>query len=329
MTKDSSTSVPKNQASETDHRLSDKPNEFFSTDLGRSILGRAEDVLEASEFSLNMNGQVDLIFTSPPFPLNRKKRYGNKQGQDYIDWLVGFADKFKKMLKPRGSLVLEIGNGWEPGRPVMSTLALKAFLSLIEIGDLVLCQQFVWYNPARLPSPVQWVNIERIRVKDSYTHLWWMALTDRPHADNRQVLTEYSDAMKKLLDRQTYSNGKRPSEHVIGKKSFLTDNSGAIPPNLIAIANTESTSAYLKYCRRKKLQPHPARMPTRLAEFFIKFLTTPGDLVVDPFAGSNTTGAAAENLNRRWIAIEANRRYIEGSLGRFRNAQIKMGRRKR
>ena len=149
-----------------------------------------------------------------------------------------------------------------------------------------------------------------------------MALTDRPYADNRQVLVEYSDAMKKLLARKTYSNGKRPSEHNIGKTSFLTDNSGAIPPNVIAAANTESKSEYLEYCRAKNLQPHPARMPTRLAEFFIKFLTTPGGLVFDPFAGSNTTGAAAERLKRQWIAIETDRRYIQGSIGRFDNINM-------
>ena len=293
------------------------PREFFATELGRSVLGRAEDVLVSPEFSSQLTGQVDLIFTSPPFPLNRKKRYGNKQGEEYIAWLTGFAPLFRKMLKPKGSLVLELGNAWEPGRPVMSTLALKAFLSFLEIGEFVLCQQFIWYNPAKLPSPAQWVNIERIRVKDSYTHLWWMALTDRPQADNRRVLKKYSAAMERLLKRQRYNTGRRPSEHHIGKKSFLVDNSGSIPSNVITLANTRSRSDYLNYCRTWQLQPHPARMPMGLAEFFVKFLTKRKGLVVDPFAGSNTTGAAAEKLNRRWFAIEANEQYVEGSLGRF------------
>ena len=266
--------------------------------------------------------QVDLIFTSPPFPLNRKKRYGNKQGEEYIDWLTSFAPLFKEVLKPNGSIVLELGNAWEPGRPVISTLALKALLSFLETGEFILCQQFVWHNPARLPSPAQWVNVERIRLKDAYTHLWWMAMTDRPHADNRQVLTEYSRSMKRLLERQTYNTGKRPSEHNIGKRSFLTNNSGAIPSNMITMANTQSSSDYLSYCRTWQLQPHPARMPIGLAEFFIKFLTKPGGLVLDPFPGSNTTGAAAEKLERRWLSIEPNESYLEGSLGRFDQEKI-------
>ena len=294
-----------------------QPPGVYKTALGRSILGLAEDVLQSPANTKDLEGQVDLIFTSPPFPLNRKKRYGNEQGEAYVDWLANFAPLFKKALKPKGSIVLELGNAWEAGRPVMSTLALKALLAFLERGEFILCQQFVWYNPARLPSPAQWVNVERIRVKDAYTHLWWMALTDRPHADNRRVLTKYSESMENLLERKSYNTGKRPSEHHIGKKSFLKNNAGAIPSNLITLANTQASSDYLNYCRTHKLQPHPARMPSGLAEFFIKFLTKPRKLVLDPFAGSNTTGAAAEKLGRRWIAIEPNELYLEGSRGRF------------
>lgn len=322
MTTDDFSEVMRIEASAPDFGRDDEPSEFFTTELGRSVLGRAEKVLCSSEFAPALAKQVDLIFTSPPFPLNRRKRYGNKQGSEYIDWLTSFAPLFKQVLKPQGSIVLELGNAWEPGRPVMSTLALRALLSFLESGEFILCQQFVWYNPSRLPGPAQWVNVERIRLKDAYTHLWWMALTDRPHADNRQVLTEYSQSMKKLLERQSYNSGKRPSEHNIGKKSFLTDNSGAIPSNLITLANTQSSSNYLNYCRTRNLQPHPARMPIGLAEFFIKFLTKSGGLVLDPFAGSNTTGAAAENLERRWLSIEPNESYQKGSLGRFEEEKI-------
>jgi site-specific DNA-methyltransferase (cytosine-N4-specific) len=291
-------------------------NVAYRTDLGRFVLGNAEGAL-ASDLGTELKGKVDLIFTSPPFPLNNKKKYGNLQGEAYIEWLAGFATLFRSLLKPKGSIVIEMGNAWEPGKPVMSTLALRALLAFMDKGNLTLCQQFIWNNPARLPSPAQWVNIERIRLKDSYTHLWWLSTTDRPYADNRQVLTAYSESMEKLLKRQSYNTGKRPSEHHIGEKSFLTNNSGAIPSNVITLANTQSNSSYQEYCRENALQPHPARMPMGLAEFFIKFLTKPKMLVFDPFGGSNTTGAAAEKLGRRWVAIEPNADYIVGSRGRF------------
>lgn len=292
----------------------------YSTRLGRLIHGTAEESL-SSENLKRYREKIDLVFTSPPFPLNRKKKYGNLQGQEYINWLAGFALKLRPFLKPRGSIVMEVGNAWEPGHPVMSTLSLRALLSFLDTGKLLLCQQFIYNNPSRLPGPAQWVTVERIRVKDSYSHLWWMSPTDRPKATNRRILQPYSVAMERLLQNQEYNSGTRPSEHRIGKTSFFRRHKGAIPSNVITLANTENASAYLKYCRKKNLTLHPARMPIGLAEFFIKFLTKPGDLVLDPFAGSNTTGAAAETLRRRWISIESDKVYVDGSYGRFAKAR--------
>ena len=201
--------------------------------------------------------------------------------------------------------------------PVMSTLALRALLEFQEKNELYLCQEFIWYNPAKLPSPAQWVNVERSRVKDSFTKLWWMSPTEKPKASNRRVLQEYSNAMKDLLKRGTYNSGKRPSEHNISETAFLRDNGGAIPSNVLTYANTQNGDAYQTYCRDHEIAPHPARMPKDLAKFFIKFLTETNDIVLDPFGGSNTTGAAAEELERLWIAIEASADYIKGSRGRF------------
>ena len=294
-----------------------KLKKSYKTKKGVMYQGLSEEVLTNPK-TKRLAGKVQLILTSPPFPLNRKKKYGNLQGQEYINWLSNFALVFRKFLAPKGSIVIELGNAWQAGKPVMSTLALKALLEFLEKGGLHLCQQFVCYNPARLPSPAQWVNIERIRVKDSYTHVWWMSTTPYPKANNRNVLKEYSESMLKLLAAKKYNAGPRPSEHHIGKESFFKNNAGAIPSNVLTIANTNSNDPYQKYCRAHNLPFHPARMPTELAEFFIKFLTDPRDLVLDPFAGSNTTGAAAEKLKRRWIAIEPNKDYILGSRGRFK-----------
>lgn len=278
-------------------------SEAYRTARRVMIQGTAEAAL-ASPLLERYKGKVQLIFTSPPFPLNRKKQYGNQQGEAYVKWLSGFAPLFCEFLKPNGSIVIEMGNAWEPGKPAMSTLALRALLAFLDAGKLYLCQQFVCYNPARLPTPAQWVNVERIRVKDAFTHVWWMSTTDRPKANNRGVLQDYSPSMLKLLASKKYNSGARPSEHHIGKSSFFTNNKGAIPSNVLTYANTAASDDYLKYCRKNGLQLHPARMPAKLPDFFIKFLTKPRDLVLDPFGGSNTTGAAADRLKRRWFSIE-------------------------
>jgi len=288
----------------------------YKTENGVFYEGDMYEVINSNYFEEN-HGKVNLIFTSPPFPLNRKKSYGNLQGDEYLEWFSDLSKLFKNLIADDGSIVIELGNSWEPGSPTMSTLGLESLLGFLKEGNLKLCQQFVWYNKSKLPSPAQWVNIERIRVKDSFTHLWWMAKKEKPKANNRRVLTEYSDRMKKLLDKGEYNSGKRPSEHKIGEDSFLKDNGGAIPPNVLISSNTNSKSQYLNYCRVNDINPHPARMPKDLPEFFIEFLTEPGDTILDPFAGSNTTGEVAENLNRNWISIESETEYIRGSKGRF------------
>lgn len=292
----------------------------YETTLGTMYQSTIEEFLDSS-LARGLRNEVQLVFTSPPFPLNRKKKYGNKTGEEYLEWLSKLARPLGELLTDDGSFVVELGNAWEPGEPVMSTLALEALLALRRAGDFKLCQQFVVHNPARLPSPAQWVNIDRIRVKDAYTNVWWMSRTARPKADNRKVLVGYSPSMKKLLSRQSYNAGRRPSEHKIGEVSFLTDNGGAIPPNVLTMSNTVSSDRYRAYCKEHGLKVHPARMPPDLAEFFIKFLTDPEDLVFDPFGGSNTSGAAAEELGRRWLAIEPRADYIEGSRGRFEHTE--------
>jgi site-specific DNA-methyltransferase (cytosine-N4-specific) len=268
-------------------------------------------------------GKVQLIFTSPPFPLNRKKAYGNKQGEQFVEWLADLAPDLKKLLTPTGSIVMEMGNAWEPGRPVMSVLALESLLQFLRRGELQLAQQFICYNPARLPSPAEWVNVKRIRLKDAYTHVWWMAATDLPYANNRNVLTPYSKSMLKLLRTGKYNSGRRPSEHHIGKTSFLKKNAGAIPANVLTMTNTRTGDVYQNYCRDHGIKPHPARMPFQLPEFFIKLLTKKGQLVMDPFAGSNTTGAVAQRLKRKWIAVEAIEEYVASSRSRFLRRKAK------
>jgi len=293
-----------------------QPEVAYRTRLGVMYVSNIEAFLE-SKAGKKAKGRVQLILTSPPFPLNRKKKYGNHTGDDFVSWLSGLAAPLVELLKPDGSIVMEMGNAWEPGKPVMSVLPLRSLLSFLESGSLNLCQQFVCHNPARLPTPAQWVNVERIRTKDSYTNVWWMSPNERPKATNRKVLTEYSSSMRKLLKTQKYNGGRRPSGHNIGEKSFLKNNGGAIPANVLTFANTSSTDGYREYCRKRVLDAHPARMPSGLVEFFINMLTDQGDIVFDPFGGSNTTGAVAEQLGRKWIATEPISRYVAGSRGRF------------
>jgi site-specific DNA-methyltransferase (cytosine-N4-specific) len=178
-----------------------------------------------------------------------------------------------------------------------------------------LAQEFYWWNPSKLPTPAEWVNIRRIRVKDAVNCVFWLSKTPWPKASNRRILAPYSESMLDLIENG-YQAKLRPSGHNISKK-FQRNNGGAIPPNLIAIPNTESNSVYLRYCKQNNIQPHPARFPSRLPELFIRMLTDIGDSVFDPFGGSCVTGEVCENLQRNWTCCEIVPEYIEGSKGRF------------
>ena len=302
--------------------------EAYKTRDGKMFHGRIEDALKDKVFR-RLKGQVNLIVTSPPFPLVTKKRYGNTNGEVYLEWLEALASPLTDLLADDGSIVIEIGNAWEPGVPVMSTLPLESLLAFKKAAKLNLCQHVICHNPARLPSPAAWVNVKRCRLKDSFTHVWWMSKSEEPKADNRRVLNPYSKDMQKLLKSQKYNAGARPSGHVISETGFLKDHGGAIsanvlqlmdgggPESLLRYTGTSWDSNYRKYCKQLEIPAHPARMQASLSAFFIQFLTEPNDLVFDPFAGSNTTGAVAENLGRQWIGVEADQGYVDGSRGRF------------
>lgn len=292
------------------------PQAAIRTGLGAAYLGDSVATMKsivADEF-------VDLIMTSPPFGLVRKKAYGNEDADEYVAWFEQFAEQFSRILKPEGSLVIDIGGAWKKGLPTRSLYHYELVLMLAKKFGFHLAQEFFWWNPAKLPTPAEWVTVRRVRVKDAVNYVWWLSKTPFPKASNRRVLQPYSESMTSLIENG-YTPRLRPSGHDISDK-FQRDNGGAIPPNLLALANTESNSAYSRYCRENGLTEHPARFPAGLPAFFIRMLTDENDVVLDPFAGSCMTGAVAEEMGRRWICCELSPEYLAGAKGRFQPGTV-------
>ncbi|TAF07708.1 MAG: site-specific DNA-methyltransferase [Nostocales cyanobacterium] len=321
---------------------------YYTTKLGAAYLGNSLELMANIP-----DESIDLICTSPPFALVRKKEYGNVDADKYVEWFQDFAIHFHRILKPTGSLVIDIGGSWLKGMPVRSLYHFELVISLCkakEKGGLgfYLAQELYWYNPAKLPTPAEWVTIRRERVKDAVNTVWWLSKSPHPKANNRRVLKPYSKSMQKLL-KNGYQPKVRPSGHDISHK-FGNDSGGAIPPNIIdgrenmnqeqigeatlfleekysedliqavnviSASNTASNDYYQKRCQAEGFKPHPARFPHALPEFVINFCTEPGDIVLDPFAGSNMTGRVAETLERRWLAFEIDENYIKSSKLRF------------
>ncbi len=291
---------------------------LYETELGKAYCADSLELLPTLAA-----GSVDLVFTSPPYALHFKKEYGNADQKDYVAWFLPFAREIKRVLKPDGSFVLNIGGSWTPGEPVRSLYHFRLLLALCDDLGFNLCQEFFWYNPAKMPAPAEWVNVRRLRVKDSVEYIFWLAPSAFAKADNSKVLQAYSKDMERLIKRGIKQT-KRPSGHNI-KTTFAADKGGSIPPNIITCGNNESNSRYIKESKRNGQKVHPARFPAELPRFFVEFLTEPGELVLDPFAGSNTTGAVAERLGRQWIAIEKDQSYAKDSELRFNEPESANG----
>ncbi len=288
--------------------------ELYYTRLGRTYVGNSKELLSSLD-----EESVDLVMTSPPFALQRKKEYGNKDQYEYVDWLIDFGHSIFRILKKKGSFVLDLGGAYKKERPVRSLYNYRVLIRMCDECGFNLAEEFFWHNPAKLPSPIEWVNKRKIRVKDSVNTVWWFSKSDFPKADVKKVLAPYSERMKKLLKDPDsfYKAKKRPSGHDISKGFGSSTNGGAIPPNLLKIPNTDSNSQYLRLCKELSAKKHPARFPAKLPEFFIDFLTDEKDLVLDIFAGSNTTGEVAEKKGRQWIACDLDKDYLVSSALRF------------
>ncbi len=178
-----------------------------------------------------------------------------------------------------------------------------------------------------MPAPAEWVTVRRIRIRDSVEYVWWLSKTPWPKAHNKAVLRPYSKDMRRLVEKGLNPT-VRPSGYNI-KPSFATaDPGGSIPANvleseiptdILTFGNNAANDTYTLQCKQFGMKVHPARFPAALPDFFIRLLSDEGDVILDPFAGSNTTGSVAETLRRRWLAIESVQGYLEGSRFRFQS----------
>lgn len=283
---------------------------IFKTKLGSIIHDDSLKYLKKVE-----DNSLDLIITSPPFALTRKKAYGNEQGDAYMVWLKEFGEIFYKKLKDEGSLVIDFGGSWVPGQPTRNLHQFEIPILFVKEIGFHLAQEFFWWNTSKMPSPASWVTISRERITDSVNYIFWFSKSPHPKANNRNILKPYSDKMKNMIKNQRYNMNDRPSGHRVSKV-WAKDNGGAIPQNFFPYGNS-SNDPYFKYCEKIGIKKHPARFGPFIPEFFIRFLTDKGDLVLDPFAGSCTSGAVAEALERKWICIDNDKEYLEGGKGRF------------
>lgn len=286
--------------------------QVFVTDQGVMLWGEAEAAVAVIE-----DDSIDLFFGSPPYPDQRKPYEGQLSCAAQTDWVLTLAERLLPKLRDSGSMVMNLAAPFERGRPAESTWIHRLVLRMVDELGLTLCQTLYWHNPAKLPSPAEWVCLRRERLVPDVEPVLWFAKHPHPHADSTTVLRPYGRSMQRRLARGGETGAVRPSGHVLAAGAFSADNGGAIPGVMLSAANTGSNSYYLRRCRETGLPAHPARFPPELPERVIGFLTPPGGLVADLFSGSGETAAAAERLGRRWIACDLSLTYVRGSSFHF------------
>jgi len=252
----------------------------------------------------NLTNCIDLIVTSPPYADARRKHYDSIHPDDFQDWFRTFHEPFWNVLKPQGSLVINIKDKVVNGvrhRFVWHTIEMLSSLGWLCIDD------YMWHKPN--PMPGRWPT----RLRDGWEYCFHLAKCKKPYINQNAVRkpigewvkTRLANLSKNDLKRQNSVNKSGFGRNIsrwVGQKTVLPSNVVTIP--LVGVN-----------------KGHPAAFPPELPVFFIRLLCPPDGLVVDPFAGSGMTGIAAMELGRDCILIDNNEDYVKLAFENLQNAR--------
>jgi site-specific DNA-methyltransferase (cytosine-N4-specific) len=288
----------------------------FSTRLGVAVWGDCADIFA------RMDEPISLAVTSPPFPLRKPRSYGGPVEREYVDFICVALEPIVRRLAQGGSLCLNISNDiFEPGLPSRSMYCERLLLALHDRLGLSLMDRLIWSNPSKPPGPMRWASQTRQQLNTGYEPIYWLAPNPAlVRSDNRRVLEPHTQKHAKLIAaggekrHASYSDGA----YRIHPGRFGKPTAGRIPRNVITRGHRCADAiAYRRDAAALGLPVHGAGWPLSIPDFLIRFLTEPGDLVVDPFGGRVSTGMAAERLGRRWIVAEKVVDYLRGAAPRF------------
>ncbi len=276
----------------------------FSTRLGMAVWGDSFDALRG------LQEPVHLLFTSPPYLLKKARDYGNPANEsEFVDFIVAAIEPVMRHLAPGGSVCINLGqDAFVKGTPARSVFLERVTLALHDRLGLSLMDRSVWHNPSKPPGPTMWACRERVQLSSAFEFVLWFTNDPRHvRADNRRVLEPHSDRQRKLIAgggehrHAQYGDGAYTIRH----GSFGHATPGRIPRNVMTLGHAcRDTQQMRRLAQELGLPAHGATFPTRLPDFWIRFLTEPGDLVLDPFGGWGKTALAAQRLQRRWLIVD-------------------------
>lgn len=288
----------------------------YSTELGIAMIGWCRNVFN------NFPGEIHLALTSPPYPIRQARAYGNPTEKEYVDWLLFNIEPLVSKLTDGGSLCLQLSNDiFLQNSPARSLYVERLVLALNDKLGLQLMDRMPWINLSKPPGPRMWASKNRVHLNVGHEMVLWF--TNNPAkvtSNNQRVLKPHSDRHLKLIEAGGFKGHVVNSDGAYRKYdgSYGNPTAGAIPKNVLEYGHAcGNQRGYQKAARHLGLPSHGASFPLRLVMFLIEFLTSPGQLVVDPFAGSNTVGLGAELLGRQWLSVDNIVEYVLGSALRF------------
>ena len=256
-------------------------------DKYKLYLGETKEIISKM---VEKNELVDMIFTSPPYYSFRKNYSGNGDGSvgsihvdEYADWLLEFTEKFLQVLKPNGSFFLNINDKIENGvvHPVLDELKYK----MSKQGLYLVAKPYIWFKKQSMPTNCKYRAIDR------YEYVFHFSNSTKPKFRATNCRTPHSEVTKRRMKRPVPTINSRDGVYEHTKIKLNAD--GALPHNVV-ITPAESNPSVL----------HPAPFHVDLAEWFIKVGSDVNDIVLDPFAGSSTTGVAAIKNERKYVGID-------------------------
>lgn len=257
---------------------------------------------DSREVLKQYEGLVDLIVTSPPYADARSKHYDSVHPDQYVEWFLSFHEPFFKALKPSGSLVINIKDKVVDG--VRHRYVWRTIEALSERGWFAI-EDYLWHKPN--PMPGYWPT----RLSDGWEYCFHLAKDKRPYFNHdavRKPIGDWAETRLKNLGENDLSRHNSANDSGFGRDiSKWVDKKTVLPSNVITAALVGRNKG------------HPAVFPLDIPDFFIKLLCPENGLVVDPFAGSGTTGIAALQLGRTCVLIDNNEEYYQAALERINN----------
>jgi len=237
-----------------------------------------------------------LVYGSPPYP-NAERNYGVWKTSEYIEKITPFIDGAKHALKDDGFLVINVKANREKktgkSSPRRSLVIEKLAIMLEEKWGLYCVDIEIWVKGNPAPTGL------RCACQDAYEQNLWFSVAPKWEINIDAIRRPYEAHSLETYNDYEYKPRSNGLTYVRKKKRIQANPLGALPQNVI----------YGGVSALKGM--HQAVQPLYLPEKYIKATTQEGDIVVDPWLGSGTTGVAAISLGRKFIGFDVFQEYID------------------